>query len=445
MSSEQDADPSLLPDPRLDIRLILHFWFPLAASWLLMAAEMPTVTAFVARMPQTKLQLAAFGIATSLALAIESPIVPMLTASNALVRDRHSYNVVHRFMLGLNVLVTALMLSVSLTPLFDLVVIRVMGAPTEIAALVRPTLVAMSTWPAAIGYRRFFQGIMIRHGYTRRMSYGTAVRLFAALVVSAAGLGWRRWDGAMVGGLALATSTLAEAIVVHFLSRSAVRKTWAAELSDGEPPSDWRAMVRFYLPLVLTSMVNLSTTPLLNLGMARALYPVESLAVWPVISGQLLVTRSFGYSFQEVVVALLDRPGARSSLRRFAIYLGVGVVLLMGIIAFTPVGTWWQQRVAGLDAELTAFAIPTLRLVLLLPLMAVLQSWFRGLVIYGKRTGTIAGATFVNLSVLATALFIGVNTNGVIGVSLAAVALSASQGIESLWLWRRARLTERKR
>jgi hypothetical protein len=92
-----------------------------------------------------------------------------------------------------------------------------------------------------------------------------------------------------------------------------------------------------------------------------------------------------------------------------------------------------------LDAELAAFAVPTLRLVLLLPLMAVLQSWFRGISVFGKRTGPIAGATFINLSVLAVVLIVGVNLGGVIGVSLAAVALSASQAIEVVWLWRGAR------
>jgi hypothetical protein len=336
------------------------------------------------------------------------------------------------------VFVTVIMLSVSLTPLFDLVM-RGMGAPDAIAVLVRPALLAMSTWPAAIGYRRFCQGIMIRHGYTRQMSYGTAVRLLAALLVSVVGLAWTRLDGATVGGLALGVSTLSEAILAHVLSRAAVRKTKAANLSDGEQRLDWRSMIKFYLPLVLTSMVNLSTTPLLNLGMARALYPVESLAVWPVISGQLLVTRSFGYSLQEVVVALLDRPGAHTSLRRFTALLGVWVMLLMGVIAFTPIGIWWQQRVAGLDAELAAFAVPTLRLVLLLPLMAVLQSWFRGISVVGKRTGAIAGATFINLSVLAAVLIVGANLEDVIGVSLAAVALSASQAIEVVWLWRSAR------
>lgn len=418
---------------------ILRVWFPLALSWLLMSAEMPGVTAFIARMPQAKLQLAAFGVAVSLALAIESPIISMLTASNAMVRDVRSFQMVRRFMFMLNGLVTVGMLALSLTPLFDIIVRQLMGVPDDVAARVRPTLVVMSTWPAAIGYRRFFQGIMIRCGHTRQMSWSTMLRLAAALTMGALGLNWGRLEGAVAGGLALAVSTMAEAIAVHFWSIRAVRQMQQAVWPADQPPLTWRALLRFYLPLTWTSAVNLATTPLLNWGMARALLPVESLAVWPVISGQLFVTRSFGFSLQEVVVALLDRPGGRKKLQDFAALIGVWSLLLMILVACTPIGPWWQREVAGLPNELIDLAVPTLQLVLLLPLLATIQSWFRGVVVFGRKTGTVAWATVINLVVLSAVLIGGVNIGGVVGAFLSALALTLSQIIESLWLWHSAR------
>ena len=39
-------------------------------------------------------------------------------------------------------------------------------------------------WPAAIGYRRFYQGILVRHGLTRRVAYGTVVRLTSMSVTA---------------------------------------------------------------------------------------------------------------------------------------------------------------------------------------------------------------------------------------------------------------------
>lgn len=423
---------------------VLRFWLPLAASWLLMTTEMPTVNAIVARMAGAKLQLAAFGVAFSLALAVEGPIISLLTAGNALARDRASFRLLHRFTLSLSALLTAAMLLLSLTPLFDLIVVRLIGTPTEVAVLVRPALWALTLWPAAIAYRRFHQGIMIRYGYTRQVSYGTAVRLFTSTGVSLAGLAWGKLDGATVGGLALGAGVIAEAVSVHYLSRPAVKKVETIDPPTGSSSLTLHVLLQFYTPLTLTSVIMLSTTPVINFGLVRSPYPIESLATWPVVTGQLLVVRSFGFSLQEVVVALLNGPAAMKTLRRFTVILAVGSLTLLLTIAFTPLNPWWQQQIAGLSEELTTFAIPALRLATLLPVLAVIQSWLRGIVVTGQATGTIAQATVINLAVLITTLLLGARQGWLPGVSLAAVTLTASQLVESAWLWRSARPAQQR-
>lgn len=442
--STQDADARRGRPAGLTMSTIMRFWLPLAASWLLMTTEMPIVNAIVARMAEAKIQLAAFGIAFSLALAVESPIMSQLTAANALARDRASFRLLRRFMLGLSALLTTAMLLLSLTPLFDLVVLRFIAAPAEIAVRVRPVLVALTLWPAAIAYRRFHQGVMIRYGYTPQVSYGTAMRLLTSAGIAIAGLVWGRLDGATVGGLALGAGVIAEAVFIHYLSRPAVRKVEMIDPSADDPPLTMRVFLRFYSPLALTSTVMFSTAPLINFALARSSDPVETLAAWSVVNGQLLVVRSFGFSLQEVIVALLDGPAAMKALRRFAITLAGASLALLLTIAFTPLAPWWQQQIAGLSEELTALAVPALQLAALLPVLAVIQSWLRGIVVTGKATGAIAQATVINLGVLMTVLLLGAKGGWLPGTSLAAVALTASQLVESVWLWRGARPAQRQ-
>ena len=69
---------------------ILQFWAPLAATWLMMALEGPILTSFIARLADSTLNLAAYGVAHPLAMLIESPIIMMLSASIALVKDAES-------------------------------------------------------------------------------------------------------------------------------------------------------------------------------------------------------------------------------------------------------------------------------------------------------------------------------------------------------------------
>jgi Na+-driven multidrug efflux pump len=71
-------------------RRIFRFWLPLALMWVMMALEQPILAAVIARLPQPKEQLAAFGITFSLALLIEGPIIMLLTASTALAKGSQS-------------------------------------------------------------------------------------------------------------------------------------------------------------------------------------------------------------------------------------------------------------------------------------------------------------------------------------------------------------------
>jgi len=419
----------------LSMRTLVRFWFPLATSWMLMTAETPVVTAVAARMADPKLQLAAFGVAFSLVLMMESPIISMLTAANALARDRRSYRLVRRFMLGLSGILTLGMALFAATPLYDLVVLRLMGTPSDVAAIVRPVLLVMVPWPAAIAYRRFCQGIMIGQGHTRQVSYGTGLRLLTTLTVSLIGLAWGRLGGATVGACALGCAIVGEAVYAHLASRHAVRAIQRADALGEEGVHNLPALARFYVPLALTSMISLSTTPLLNFGMMRSLWPLESLAVWPVASGLLGMVRSFGYSLQEVIVALLNDASALKTMRRFAVLLAAGCLCLAAGIAFTPAGSWWLYRVAGLSPELVGFATSALRWAVLVPVLAVVQSWLRGIIVAGRATGAVAWATALNITVLILVLLGGVKLGRLAGASLAGVALTASQGVESLRLW----------
>src|SRR3990172_2857392 len=164
----------------LNQRRILFFWLPLAASWLLMSTEIPYVSAAMARLSEAERMLAAFGIVTGLSITIESPVIMLLATSTALARSPQNYRLLRRFTLHLILGTTLLHILFGFTPLFDLVVRTMMGVPESIVEPVRLGMRLMILWSAAIAWRRFKQGILIRHAQTKAVGQGTAVRLFAS-------------------------------------------------------------------------------------------------------------------------------------------------------------------------------------------------------------------------------------------------------------------------
>ena len=101
-------------------RKIARFWLPLAAMWILMALEQPMLSAVIARLPEAKLNLAAYGLTFSLALIVESPVIMFLTMGTALAKDRQSYRLLLRFTHIMAWGLTALHLLIGLTPLYAL-------------------------------------------------------------------------------------------------------------------------------------------------------------------------------------------------------------------------------------------------------------------------------------------------------------------------------------
>ena len=162
---------------KLTYRYIFFFWIPLAATWLMMSLEGPFIAAVIARMLEPKYNLAAYGVAFSFAIIVEAPIIMLMSAATALVKDKNSYTKLKNFTHVMNFLITLAMLILIVPSVFYYITVDLMGLPRNVAHLTHIASIILIPWPAAIGYRRFYQGVLIRYNLTKRVAYGTVVRL----------------------------------------------------------------------------------------------------------------------------------------------------------------------------------------------------------------------------------------------------------------------------
>lgn len=405
--------------PRRPSSIIL-FWLPLAATWLMMSLEGPYVAAIVARMPAAAHSLAAYGVATALAWLIESPIMMLLSAATALVHGRESYLALRRFAFLLNVLVTAGMIVLALPPVFRFIGEGLIGLPPEISRLAQLSTAIMILWPAAIGYRRFYQGILVRHHLTRRVAYGTVVRL-ATMSVTAVLLIvlTDSIPGSALGAIAMLCGVVAEAAASRWMAHGLVKTLMTQEEASDTSLRTLGAITRFYYPLALTSMLSMALGPLVTFGLGRGRAPIESLAVWPVVQSTVFIFRSGGVAFQEVGIALANTR----EVRRTGVLLGVLFSGGLALVAFTPLETIWLQSVSGLSAELASFAAWPIRILVLLPALDFFLSVQRADWIINRRTSVVTIATAIEGVGLAAALYATVGPMHMIGAAGGAVAL----------------------
>jgi hypothetical protein len=206
-----------------------------------------------------------------------------------------------------------------------------------------------------------------------------------------------------------------------------------------EPPLTARSFVAFYVPLVMTSLLSLLIEPLGSAALSRMPDALSSLAAWPVVHGLIFMLQSVGIAFNEVVVALLDEPGAVDKLRRFGLALCAITTGLLLAMAATPLAGLWFERISALAPELAALARNGLWLALPLPAMSALQSWFQGSILHSRRTRGITESVVIYGVVVGGLLLFGVTARPATGLYWGMLAFGAGIMLQTAWLWWRSR------
>ncbi len=442
-------------DSPLTQKQIFLFWLPLMFMWMVMAVEQPGIAAMVARLPDAKTQLAAFGVTLAIALIIESPILQLLTAATALGRSRQQYRTLLRFMHLLGAFLTLLHLVLAFPPVFRVLLGSVVGAPPEITEASGKAFLLMVPFAASVGYRRLWQGVLIGNGRTDVIPVTMIIRLLATAAVLVGGYFAGFMAGAQLGAAALTVGVAVGALAAYLFARPIIRalpdreQLPAGSQSGGDGSGsrnpgtadllDMRGLLRFYVPLALTSMIALGSRPILTAGIARSPLPRESLAVWPVLTGFMFLFNAAALSYQEVVVSLYRSQRDALQLRRFAIRISLGTGAAFLTVALSPLSRIWFDRVAGLPPDLLALVRSPLLVLWVVPFLFGWISWYRGVQVHFGRTPVITQGVVANLVVLVSMMLLGTALLPFPGAVSGSIAFAASFLGEVLYLRQRTR------
>ena len=127
----------------------------------MMTIEIPLITAIIAREPNPEVNLAAWGIAFALTLIIGAPSIMLLATSTALNKDWDSYEKLRSYMIAVLGSLTIVHIALAFTPLFDLIVVDIIGAPPEIVEPARLGVMIMTPWAIGVGNRRFMRELAL--------------------------------------------------------------------------------------------------------------------------------------------------------------------------------------------------------------------------------------------------------------------------------------------
>ncbi len=417
--------------------VIFRMWWPLAGSWLLMGLELLLVAAAVSRLANPEIHLAAYGgVVFPLSLVIEAPVIMILVASTALCKDWQSYCLMRNFIMTLGLGLTCLHVLVAFTPVYDVIVRVILEAPESIWEPARMGLQMMTLWTLAIALRRFFQGLLIRASRTRLVGIGTLLRVGVSASVLLAGLMMQNFSGIMVATVALSAGVLVEAGFMFWCVHPMVQDLRNRHDDPEQQPLTLSYLMKFYWPLALTPLIALATLPILSAAISRMPRALESLAIWPVLSGLTFVFRSVGVAVQEVVVTFSDRPQFALPLQQFVGLVSLGAFGSLLVIAATPLSILWFGSVAALSPSLTTMASTALWIAVILPALSPWESYFQGRLVYQGATAPITQAVSLYLVGMSCLLSLGIIHGSIPGLYVGLIAVLVGLSIQIGWLWK---------
>lgn len=412
---------------------IIRFWFPLWLTWFMMALEGPYLTSIVARLAMPTENLAAHGVATAIGWIVEAPIMMILSATVALGSSRLAYERIRNFTYILNTVITLVMAVLAFTPAFDLVA-SMLGLKANVAELTRLGITMLLPWPAAIGFRRLYQGVLIRNGKTRAVALGTVVRLVSMSATAYILATFTSVPGIIVSGASLSAGVVFEWFAAWYFVQPLLKNL---PLQSSTPVMNYPALAKYYFPLMMTSLISLVAQPILTFFLGQSRMPLESLALLPVLSSFTFMFKTVGISFQEVVIAL---AGSRLQniplLRSTGFRIGLTLSAVFLIIVVTPLSYVWFGMVVGLpDSLYNLIRLPS-QLAFMLPFVALGYAFYAASALVNNDNSWITYATALEVAVIILTLFVSIGVFDALGIVAAALALvlgrSTSAGVLAL-------------
>ncbi|ALB41153.1 hypothetical protein AA650_12315 [Anabaena sp. WA102] len=410
-------------------------FLPLSLSDVTMACGDPMMTTTLAYLPDAQVNLAAVGIAKSLAIFFESPIIMILHAANALAGSQDSRKALWRFTLFVGAGLTCLLSLLGLPMIFNFVGVSLLGIPSAMLATVSQVLLLIGGWPFAIAWRRYFQGLLIYHGQSRAVAKASILRLFTLALVLTGGF-FLPISGGVLAGFALISGVVVEAIAVTIFARLS-GATLPPQIEQPNLPRNLAQVWKFYLPLANSMMVVWGGRAILISILARAEDSTIAIAAWSAAWGLVLVIANSTRMVQQMVIKYRHQVSDRQLLS-FAISVGAACSSLLLLMSVTPIGDRIVQSFIGNDIILANSIKPVLLICTIVPLFVALQNATQGFLVSENRTGQVNLSTWLGTGTLLIIATFAIN-KGMNGAMAAAIAMITSMLVEvTCLLWKRA-------
>ena len=424
-------------------------WLAIGLAGIGLTVELPLALILIARLPDAKTQIAAFGgLAYVCAMMAVAPASMLVMLGTVRPIEGHRFHRMFAFAGAISGVLALGFAVIVFSPLFDLLATRLLNLPPEtieparLAGQILVPLVVMDS------IRFLFQGVAVQCGHELWLDIGTGLRV--AGVILALLVGWYLVESGMVHatGSAVAACAILFGATVHF-THAIIRKMQVQRSvrASGQSnviatPEPWRSLISFYMPLSMVSLIEILWDVAILIFIMRMQNPINNLAAWSIAQCIAWLPVCAALGFSSIVGRTHNQYENRRQMIIFALRIGLLLSLLLVIIALPPLDGKILKDLMNLDLGCYQLAQSALWLMAPWPLIAIFTAFLQGCMIRLNRQSALTEAMIVGVLTLLTTLGIGVYNGNFQSSQIAAFATTFSALAEMLWLAGRFRFTK---
>jgi len=416
---------------QLTVKAVAIFFLPLILMMELHQISHSLIQAFLARLSDPLLVLAAFSIAYTLNNMVSSVNQSAIQAGISFIADRSSFWRLIKFYAVIASFPFVLLQTVALTRMGDIVFGGWIGASEEVIseAKTASAILALLIYPILMRNMAFSLAFIKKR--TILITYATVVRLMSLIVFLLIYPFWLK--GAAIGSAALVSCMATEAVFMAVATHSFYLKL----PRNNGVPVPYRDMWRFSWPLMVAQITENGVAFIINIFLGQLLNPDLAIAGFGVTYAIVRAILAPLKSLVQTAQTLLRRREDLAVLLKFTAWLQLIFAGIIFVLFYTPARVPVLDGVMGLTVELRDYVTPGLRLAFLVAIFWAFSSLFRGMLSAVRSTFAIAVTALIRLVVIAMvggATLLWPDLNGtVVGVTAMSTAFLA----ESLVLGRR--------
>ncbi len=194
-----------------------------------------------------------------------------------------------------------------------------------------------------------------------------------------------------------------------------------------------REILFFFLPLMLTSMLMMTSHSIVTGGIARTIAPVASMAAYSVGSNIAFMGEGPSVMMRQMTLALIRGRKSFATAVRVGV-VTLGLVLLVGFaIGYTALGRVVFTRLLGVPEELMLATLTVYRVTMFVAASSALRSFFQGTLILRRRTFLVTQAMIARISVMAVLVYCFNHYHWVQGSLVGAITILAGMSTEAIY------------